>query len=227
MRQRGGETSEIDMGIETSTQETITSADEFGPETRHLANAFPWKHSKSKFISSDTFKGAQEGYIFQFNSKLGPKGLGYYSDTKKKRSSKKAQEQEITTVAETDSDEEDGPPSTPSSVSEHADDFSQRKPGECIAAMGMRLDNEHWDAHERPHPQSGFQVGMAPPSSASSNSSSSSTSKPKTKVKAHALRKSSKTKKASKLAAKSRVAKNDTSSASSDTDEVEDLDMDC
>jgi hypothetical protein len=178
VRQRDGETSEIKMGVETSAQETNASADESGPETRPLAKTF----------SSDTFKGPREGHSF----KLGSKGMGCYSDTKKLRNSNKAQEQEITTVAETDSDSDkgDGPPSTPSSVSEHADDFSQRKPGECIAAMRMRLDNERWDARGRPHPQSGFQVGIAPPSSASSNSPSSFTLKPKKKLKARALRKS-------------------------------------
>jgi hypothetical protein len=224
VRQRDGETSEIKKGVETSAQEDLTSAEESGPETRHLANTFAWKYSKSRFISSDTFKGAREGYSF----KLGPKGLGYYSDTKKKRNSKKAQDQEVTTVTETDSDENENPPSTPSSTSEYADDFSPRRPGESIAAMRLRLDNEHWDAHGKPHPQSGFQVETAPPSSASSNSSSSSTSKLQRKSKIKTLR-NSKTKKASKLAAKSRVAKKDinSNSDSPDTDEVEDLDMDC
>jgi len=220
VRQRDGETS----GVETSAQEDITSAEESGQETRHLANTFDWKYSKSRFIACDTFKGAREGYSF----KLGPKGLGYYSDTKKKRSSKKAQEQDVTMVTETDSDENDDPPSTPSSASEYADDFSPRLPGESIAAMRLRLDNEHWDAHGEPHPQSGFQVGMALLSSASSSSSSTSKvqRKSKGKTKTKTLR-SSKTKKASKSAAKSRAAKIDTSSDSSDTNEVEDLDMDC
>jgi hypothetical protein len=90
VRQHDGETSEIKKGVETSAQEDLTSAEEPGPKTRHLANAFAWKYSKSRFISSDTFKGAREGYSF----KLGPKGLGYYSDAKKKRNSKKAQDQE-------------------------------------------------------------------------------------------------------------------------------------
>ena len=224
VRQRDGETSEIEKGVATSSQEDLTSAEESGPETRHLANIFAWKYSKSRFIPCDTFKGARKGYSF----KLGPKGLGYYSDAKKKRSSQKAQDQEVTTVTETDSDENDDPPSTPSSASEYADDFSPRQPGESIAAMRLRLDNEHWDAHGKPHPQSGFQVRTAPPSSASSNSSSSSTSKLQKKSKTKTLR-NSKTKKSSKSVAKSRVAKNDTNSNSdsSDTDEVEDLDMDC
>ena len=222
VRQRDGDTS----GVETSAQEDLTSAEEPGPDTRHLANTFDWKYSQSAFIACDTFKGAREGYSF----KLGQKGLGHYSDTKKKRSSKRAQEQDVTMVTETDSDENDDPPSTPLSASEYADDFSPRLPGESVAAMRLRLDNEHWDARGRPHPQSGFQVGMALHSSTSSNSSSSSTSKVQRKSKGKTTTKtlrSSKTKKASKLAAKSRVAKEDTSSDSSDPNEVEDLDMNC
>ena len=193
-----------------------------------LANTFDWKYSQSAFIACDTFKEAREGYSF----KLGQKGLGCYSDTKKKRSSKRAQEQDATMVTETDSDENDDPPSTPLSASECADDFSPRLPGESIATMRLRLDNEHWDAHGRPHPQSGFQVGMALHSSASASSNSSSFSttkvqrKSKGKTKTKTLR-SSKTKKASKLAAKSRVAQEETSSDSSDPNEVEDLDVDC
>ena len=101
VRQRDGETS----GVETSAQEDLTSAEESGPDTRHLANTFDWKYSQSAFIACDRFKGARGGYSF----KLGQKGLGYYSDTKKKRSSKRAQEQDVTMVTETDSDENNDP----------------------------------------------------------------------------------------------------------------------
>jgi hypothetical protein len=78
-------------------------------------------------------------------------------------------------------------------MSECADDRSQRHPGESVAAMRVRLDNERWDKRGRPHPLSAFQVGTAPPVSASSRSSSSSTSQPETRStstsKTRALRK--------------------------------------
>ena len=170
------------------------------------------------FHPSNIFNGARAGFCFT----TGPKGLGYYSDMKQ-------QEIEVTTVAETDS-EEDSIPSTPSSVmSEYADDHSQREPGESVAAMRMRLDNEHWDKHSRPHPLSAFQVGSAPAASASSYSSSSSSSQTRTRSttasKARTLRKSKRTQ-SKAAAAKSRVAKREENSAS-DTDEVEDTDMEC
>jgi hypothetical protein len=177
--ERDGEGSDVEIDMDSSAGETITSADESGPKVRHLADVFAWKCATGKFISCDEFKGAREGRCF----KLGPEGVGCDAETKKKKSSKKGsasqQASEVTTVAETDSGE-DSPPSSlqGNAVSTCADDFVS--PGEIQqeepeAKRLQRLDDEHWDRHGKPHPQSAFQTGPSSPSASQSPSSSTFT----------------------------------------------------
>jgi hypothetical protein len=140
---------------------------------------------KQTCYPSPVFNGARSGYCY----KLGSQGLA-----------------EVTIIAETDSKEDDEPPSTPSSsesfMSEHADDLTITGPSqEFVAAMCLRIENEHWDAHGYAHPNSGFQVGTAPLTSSSSTPSSSSSSR-KLKSKKSTRKNSTK-----KLAAKSALPK--------------------
>ena len=126
------------------------------------------------FDHSNTFKGARAGFCF----KTGPKGTGYYAEVNANVNIES--EKYAETIAETESENEAShTPSTPSNSEGNADEFSEdgvdgHGPSqESHAQMLLRRDNEHWDRHGRPHPQSSFKVGSAPASSSSSSSSSS------------------------------------------------------
>jgi hypothetical protein len=53
-------------------------------------------------------------------------------------------------------------PSTPSSEIDPGDHELRSSSGVTAAAMLLRLDNEHWDKHGRPHPESAFQTSKPP-----------------------------------------------------------------
>jgi hypothetical protein len=57
---------------------------------------------------------------------------------------------------------ENARPSTPPSEIDPDDREMMSSSGETRAAMLLRLDNEHWDKHGRPHPDSAFQTSKAP-----------------------------------------------------------------
>jgi len=58
--------------------------------------------------------------------------------------------------------DEDTRPSTPSSELDTDDHEMRSSSGATTAEMLLRLDNEHWDKHGRPHPDSAFQTSKAP-----------------------------------------------------------------
>ena len=129
--------------------------------------------AQQSFCQSDTFTGARAGFCF----KTGPEGTGYYAEMNTNVDAESAAYPE--TITETDSENDTNHnPSTPSNSEGHTDEFGEdweEGPSqETHSQRLLRLDNEHWDKHGRPHPQSSFKVGSAPASRSSSSSSSSS-----------------------------------------------------
>jgi hypothetical protein len=129
--------------------------------------------AENSFCPSNIFKGARAGFCF----KTGPEGTGHYAEVNTNVDVEGAACPE--TITETDSENETNhAPSTPSNSEGHTgefgEDWEEGPSQETHSQMLLRRDNEHWDKHGRPHPQSSFKVGSAPVSRSSSSSSSSS-----------------------------------------------------